>query len=92
MLSVPLLVLCGVRVLDALAAAQVQSVVVASVGSFAYAVGGAVDWRLALIVGVPELLGVVLGWKIAKAVQPRRLKYALAVALLVLAPYLAVHS
>lgn len=92
MLSVPLLVLCGLPVLPALAAAQAQSVVVASVGTVGYVLHGTVDWRLALLVGVPELVGVLLGWKIARAVPARALKYTLAGALLALAPYLALHT
>ncbi|NLU66866.1 sulfite exporter TauE/SafE family protein [Streptomyces sp. HNM0574] len=92
MLSVPLLVLCGLPLLPALAAAQAQSVVIASVGTLGYAWHGSVDWMLALIVGVPELAGVFIGWRIAHAVPVRHLKYALAATLLALAPYLAFHS
>lgn len=92
MLAVPLLVICGLPVLPSLAAAQVQSVVIAGIGTFGYLMQGAVDWPLALLVGIPELAGVLLGWKIAHVVPTRRLKYALAAALLVLAPYLAFHA
>ncbi|GAA2793220.1 sulfite exporter TauE/SafE family protein [Saccharopolyspora taberi] len=92
MLAVPLLVLIGTGVLPALAAAQVQSVVISTVGTAGYLVRGAVDWRLALLVGVPELCGVVLGWKLARAVPARRLTCALIVSLLALAPYLALHG
>ncbi|MBA8826516.1 hypothetical protein FHX42_003892 [Saccharopolyspora lacisalsi] len=91
MLSVPLLVLCGLPVLTALAAAQAQSVVVAAIGTIGYLAHGTINWPLAVLVGVPELVGVLLGWKIAQAVPARRLKYALATALLLLAPYLAFH-
>ncbi len=92
MLSVPLLVLCGLPVLPALAAAQAQSVVIAGIGTVGYLLHGAIDWQLAVLVGVPELAGVVIGWKIAQAVPARQLKYALATALLALAPYLAFHA
>lgn len=92
MLSVPLLVICGVPVLPALAAAQVQSVVIAGVGTVGYALNGSIHWPFAVLVGVPELAGVLIGWKIAHAVPSRQLKYALAGTLLVLAPYLAFHS
>ncbi|WP_017973304.1 sulfite exporter TauE/SafE family protein [Actinopolyspora halophila] len=92
MLSVPLLVLCGLPVLPALAAAQAQSVVIAGIGTFGYLAHGTVDWPLAVLVGVPELVGVLLGWKIAQAVPAHRLKYALATALLLIAPYLALHT
>ncbi|OEU86120.1 hypothetical protein DB35_10050 [Streptomyces abyssalis] len=92
MLSVPLLVICGLPLLPALAAAQAQSVVIASVGTAGYLVHGSIDWMLAALVGVPELAGVVIGWKIAHAVPVRKLKYALAGTLLALAPYLALHG
>ncbi len=92
MLSVPLLVICGLPVIQALAAAQVQSVVVASVGTIGYVLHGSIDWPLAAVIGVPELIGVLMGWKIAHAVSARQLKYTLAGILLVLAPYLALRS
>jgi uncharacterized membrane protein YfcA len=92
MLSVPLLVLCGVPLLPALAAAQAQSVVIAGVGTVGYAVHGSIDWPLAVLVGLPELAGVVIGWKIARTVPVRKLKFALAATLLALAPYLALHG
>jgi uncharacterized membrane protein YfcA len=92
MLSVPLLVICGLPVLPALAAAQAQSVVIAGVGTVGYLLQGSIDWPLAAVVGVPELAGVLIGWKIAHAVPARQLKYALAGTLLILAPYLAFHT
>ena len=92
MLSVPLLVLCGMPVLPALAAAQAQSVVVASVGTAGYLLHGSLDVGLAVLVGVPELVGVLIGWRIARSVPTRHLKFALAATLVALAPYLALHS
>ncbi|WP_218004685.1 sulfite exporter TauE/SafE family protein [Microtetraspora niveoalba] len=92
MLTVPLLIVLGVPVLESLASAQVQSVVVAAVGTLGYLAHDAVDWPLAALVGVPELAGVLIGWKIAHALPARGLKYGLIVALLALAPYLALHG
>lgn len=92
LLSVPLLVATGVPVLPALAAAQVQSVVIAGVGTVGYLARGSVDWPLALVVGIPELAGVLIGWKLARALPVRSLKYALVAALFALAPYLALRS
>jgi uncharacterized membrane protein YfcA len=92
MLAVPLLVVCGMPVLDALGAAQVQSIVIASVGTVGYGAQGAIDWPLAVVVGVPELAGVLIGWRIAHAVPTHRLRLALAAALICLAPYLALHG
>ena len=91
MLSVPLLVAIGLPVLESLAAAQVQSIVIAGVGTVGYVLSDAVNWPLAALVGIPELAGVLLGWKIARALPTRRLKLALIVTLLALAPYLALH-
>lgn len=92
MLTVPLLVALDVPVLESLAAAQAQSVVIAGVGTAGYVLSGAVDWPLAVLVGVPELAGVLIGWKIAHALPGRSLKYAIVVTLLALAPYLALHG
>ncbi|MGW7571727.1 sulfite exporter TauE/SafE family protein [Streptomyces tendae] len=92
MLTVPVLVALGVPVLESLAAAQAQSVVIAGVGTLGYVAQGAVDWPLAVLVGVPELAGVLLGWRIAHALPSRQLKYALIVTLFALAPYLALHG
>lgn len=92
MLTVPLLVALRVPVLSALAAAQAQSVVIAGVGTLGYVAHGAVDWPLAVLVGVPELAGVLIGWAVARALPTRTLKIALVVTLLALAPYLALHG
>src|SRR5690606_34899024 len=62
MLSVPALVIGGVPILRALAAAQGQSVVVATSGTLAYLGQDAISWPLVLLTGVPQLVGVVLGW------------------------------
>lgn len=92
LLSVPLLIALGMPVLPALAAAQAQSVVIAAAGTAGYVAAGAVDWRLAALLGVPELAGVLAGWVIARAVPAAALKGALVVCLLVLAPYVALHG
>lgn len=92
MLAVPLLVVIGVPVLESLAAAQAQSILIAGVGTVGYLVSGAIDWPLAALIGIPELAGVLLGWRLARALPVRTLTYALVVALLVLAPYLALHG
>jgi hypothetical protein len=91
LLTVPLLVVTGTPVLPALAAAQAQSVVVASVGTLGYLSRGAIDWRLSLVVGIPELCGVLIGWKIARATPPRYLKRAMIVALAAAAAIVGLH-
>ncbi|MEV6903019.1 sulfite exporter TauE/SafE family protein [Amycolatopsis sp. NPDC051372] len=92
MLTVPVLVVVGLPMLEALAAAQVQSVVIATAGAAGYLLHGSIDWRLAAVVGVPELAGVVIGWKIAHALPTIRLRIALVVALVAVAPYLVLHG
>lgn len=92
MLTVPLLVSLGVPVLESLASAQAQSVIIATVGTLGYLAHDAIDWPLAALVGIPELAGVLLGWKIAHALPTRSLKYALIITLFALAPYLAMHG
>jgi uncharacterized membrane protein YfcA len=92
MLSVPLLLALGVGVLESLAAAQVQSIVIASAGTIGYALHGSVDWALVLLIGLPELVGVVAGWRLARALPTATLRAILIVVLLVLAPYLALRG
>jgi uncharacterized membrane protein YfcA len=92
LLSVPLLIAAGVPMLTALAAAQAQSVVIAGVGSIGYAAQGNVSWSLALLVGVPQLAGVVVGWRLAHALPTDRLRVVLAGALMVVGPYLILRN
>lgn len=92
LLSVPLLLTAGVPMLAALAAAQAQSIVIAGTGSIGYLLQGAISWPLAAVVGVPELVGVLLGWRLAHSLPTHRLRYGLAAVLVLLGPYLIVHS
>jgi hypothetical protein len=92
LLTVPLLVLAGTPVLSALGAAQAQSVVVASAGTLSYLTRGTIDWRLALVTGMPELCGALIGWKIAHAVPSRVLQRAMIAALLISACLIGVHG
>jgi hypothetical protein len=92
MLSVPLMVIGGFPLLTALAAAQAQSIVVAGVGMAVYLAQGAVSWPLVLLTGVPEMIGVWFGWKIAHSVPARPLTYLLATVLLALGPVLFLRA
>lgn len=87
-LAVPLLVILGVPMLLSVALAQVQSIFIASFATFGYALHGAIDWSLALLVGVPLLVGTIAGWYIARRINPARLKLGLAIILLALGVYL----
>jgi uncharacterized membrane protein YfcA len=89
MICVPLLVATGMPMLPALAAAQAQSVVGSGLGTIGYALHGAIDWPMAVFIAVPQMLGVVIGCKVAHAVPARGLAFTLAFALIALAPYLA---
>ncbi|MFC4542342.1 sulfite exporter TauE/SafE family protein [Halosolutus amylolyticus] len=88
-LAVPALVLVGVPMLLAVAVAQVQSIFIATFAASGYYLQGNVLLPLAVVIGSPLLLGVVVGWKVAHVVDPDRLKVALGVVLLGVGPYLA---
>ncbi len=91
-LAVPLLLTVGLPMLAAVAAAQVQSVFIAGFATAGYVARDAVSLPLAALVGVPELVGVVVGWRIAHAVDENRLKQVLAVLLVGLGPYIALST
>ncbi|MFC4356414.1 TSUP family transporter [Halobium salinum] len=91
-LAVPILVAGGVPMLAAVAAAQVQSVFVSGFAAGGYFAQGAVSLPLAALVGVPELLGVLVGWRVAHRVPAAKLKRVLAVILVCLGPYVALTS
>ena len=65
---------------------------IAAFATAGYLVRDAVSLELAVLVGVPELVGVVVGWRIAHVVDERRLKRLLAVVLVVVGPYLALSA
>lgn len=88
-LAVPALVLLGVPMLGAVAVAQVQSIFIAVFATTGYLVQGSVIPSLAVVVGTPLLLGVVVGWRVAHLIDPDRLKVALGVALVLIGPVLA---
>jgi uncharacterized protein len=92
LLSVPLMLTAGVPMLGALGAAQAQSIVIAGTGTIGYLLQDAISWRLALVVGVPELIGVLLGWRLAHSLPIHRLRYGLAAVLVLLGPWLILHS
>lgn len=88
-IAVPLLVLLGVPFLLSVGVAQVQSIFIALFAAAGYAVQGEVSVLLAVLVGIPQLVGVYLGWRVAHHVDEERLKWWLAVVLLVTGPYIA---
>lgn len=92
MLAVPLLAAAGLPVLQSLACAQAQSVVIAATGTVGYLLHGSIDWPLAALIGLPELAGVLIGWKIAHALPARALRNTLITTLCVLAVYLILQG
>jgi uncharacterized membrane protein YfcA len=88
-LAVPLLVALGAPMVPAVAVAQVQSIFIAGFATAGYLFRDAVSLWLVALIGVPELIGVVVGWQVAHRVSARRLKLALAVVLVTLGPYIA---
>ena len=88
-MTVPALVILGVPMLSAIAVAQAQSITIAVFATIGYLVRDAVEWSWVAVVGFPLLLGVVAGWKVARHLEPRKLKLFLGVVLLVIGPYLA---
>ncbi len=91
-IAVPALVVLGMPMLTAIALAQAQSVFIAVFATVGYMVRGTVAWPLVALVGAPLLAGVFLGWKIARRIEPRRLKVLLGVVLIALGPYLAAST
>lgn len=89
-LAVPLMVVLGVPMLVGVALAQVQSIFISAFATFGYALHGAIDWSLAILVGIPLLIGTVLGWYLAQRINPNRLKLGLAAVLLALGAYLLI--
>ncbi|GAB7011643.1 sulfite exporter TauE/SafE family protein [Halorubrum trueperi] len=88
-IAVPALILIGVPMLPAVAVAQVQSIFIAAFATAGYGFRGDVSVPLAVLVGLPLLAGVVVGWRVAHVVDPRRLKLALGVVLIVAGAYIA---
>lgn len=91
-LAVPVLVLLGVPMLLAVGLAQVQSVFISAFASFGYALQGVIDWGLALLVGIPLLVGTAAGWWVAHRIPVGGLTRGLAVVLVVIGIYLIVGS
>lgn len=88
-IAVPALVIIGIPVLYAVAAAQVQSIFIAFFSATGYFLQGQISMLLAILIGLPLTVGVILGWKIAHYINPNKLKATLGIVLLLIAPYLA---
>src|SRR5690554_7367208 len=89
-LAVPIMVVLGVPMLVGVTLAQVQSIFIAAFATVGFAIHGAIDWSLALLVGVPLLIGTVAGWYLARRINPDRLQLGLAAVLIGLGGYLLI--
>lgn len=87
--AVPVLVVLGMPMLRAVAVAQVQSIFLSLFATVGYLAVGAVDVGIAILVSIPQLVGVLTGWHIAHLVPPRRLRMALAGVLLIVSGIIA---
>ncbi|MQA63819.1 MAG: TSUP family transporter, partial [Actinophytocola sp.] len=89
-IAVPILVVLGVPTLMAVGLSQVQSVVISGVATFGYAGIGAVLIPLVFLVGVPQMIGVWVGWRFAHHVNDRMLRICLGIVLVLITPALMV--
>lgn len=85
----PVLVLLGMPLMAAVAIAQVQSIFLSATAAMTYLTYGAVSLPLVLLLGIPQLVGVAAGWKLAQFITPRWLKLILGVLLIAVGPFLA---
>jgi uncharacterized membrane protein YfcA len=76
-----LVVLCGFATRQAAATSLTAVLVTAAVGTTTYAVHGDVKPGAAAIVGLPAMLGVVLGTAVQQRIPVRQLTYAFTVLL-----------
>jgi uncharacterized protein len=87
-LAVPILVMLGTPMLVAVGLAQVQSIFISAFAALGYAMQGVIDWGVALLVGVPLVVGTAAGWWLAHRIPVERLKIGLAVVLVGIGVYL----
>ncbi|KAF3996511.1 sulfite exporter TauE/SafE family protein [Glaciimonas immobilis] len=78
-LSVPMLLLFGFSPLSAIGASQVIQILAAISGTLGNLRYGTIDFQLAAVLIIVELLGVHLGVRIVHALNPRTLRSAVAI-------------
>jgi uncharacterized membrane protein YfcA len=91
-LSVPLLVLFGFPALVSIGASQVLQIVAAVSGTLGNLRFGSIDFRIAGVVTLVELAGVVLGVRLAHAVDGSVLRRVVAVLCLVVGTWLVLRE
>jgi len=81
-IAVPVLVILGIPMLPAVAIAQIQSVFIAGFSALGYSTHGAiVAWMVALV-GLPQLFGALIGWKVAHRIRADSLTSILGITLI----------
>ena len=91
-LSVPLLVLCGFPALVSIGASQVIQIAAAISGTLGNLQYGSIDFGIAATVTLLELAGVLVGVRMAHAVDPAVLRISVAVLCLVVGTALIVRE
>lgn len=84
---VPALVLLDVPLLVTIGVGQVVSGLLSFVGAVGFALRAPVDPFLVALIAIPQLVGVVVGWKVAHYTPERPLKLALAGVLVITGMY-----
>ncbi|TVP48757.1 MAG: sulfite exporter TauE/SafE family protein [Gemmatimonadales bacterium] len=87
-LAVPVLVMLGTPMLVAVGLAQVQSIFISAFAALGYGMQGVIDWGVALLVGIPLVVGTAAGWWLAHRIPVARLKLGLALVLVGIGLYL----
>lgn len=90
--AVPLMVILRYVPLTAVAASQVLQIVAAVSGSVENLRHGFVDWRVAAIISVFELAGVIVGVRLAHVAKPRTLRVMAGVLCIASGSFLLVRS
>ena len=91
-LSVPLLLLFGFSPLSAIGASQVIQILASVSGTLGNLQFGTIDFRLAAVVAVVEVIGVVIGVRIVHAVNAQVLRKAVAILCLLVGAGLALRA
>jgi len=89
---IPALMILGIPALYAVGSGMVQGIFITSATSLNYIFDGNVDFALVLVSGVPFVIMLVTGWKIAHYIVERKLKIAIGIILFLLAPSIIVLS
>lgn len=91
-LAVPALILLGIPIVPAVAAAQIQGLFITISTSANYVASDSVVFNLVGVLIVPMLSGVIVGWWLAQRVCSRMLRYFLGVLLVCLGVVLLGNS